>query len=223
MSQIKCELLLLREALSSNFDYCHLLSGMDLPLHNMGYIDDFFNQHQGKEFVHFTESGENISPQTIRRLSIWYPLQDLLGRYAGPFNRIFSLVEPALGINRLKKCTVSIGKGAQWFSITRNFAEYVVNVWPRYEHMFSQTHCPDEIFLQTILLNSPYVENIYHPQPDDDYKAIMRLIDWRRGNPYVFREEDFDNLISSTMLFARKFDQRVDESIISKLTSYLMK
>lgn len=224
ISQVDCELLLLKEALSAHCDYYHLLSGMDLPLHDMDYIDDFFSCHQGKEFVHFTESGESVTPQTLKRLSIWYPLQNILGRYAGPFNRILGLMECLLRVNRLKKYPDTIiGKGAQWFSITQDFARYVVNIWPNIKRMFSQTLCPDEIFLQTILLNSPYLENIYHPQPDDDYRAIMRLIDWKRGNPYVYRNDDYEKLISSPLLFARKFDQRVDDKIISRLITYLQK
>ncbi len=189
----------------------------------MNYIDDFFQRHQGKEFVHFTESGATVSPQTLKRLSIWYPLQDLLGRRAGSLNQILGLIEPTLGINRLKGDSSFdvFGKGANWFSVTRDFVDYLVSIWPRCRHVFMQTCCADEIFLQTILLNSPYAENIYHPQPDDDYKAVMRLIDWKRGDPYIFRGDDFKELISSPMLFARKFDQRVDNSIISKLISYL--
>lgn len=222
VSQIECELSLLKAAISSDFDYCHLLSGMDLPLHSMDDIDNFFCCHQGKEFVHFTESGKSVSSQTLRRLSIWYPFQDLLGRHADLLNRILKVIEPSFGINRLRNNPRFIfGKGAQWFSVTHEFANYIVNIWPKYEHMFSWAYCPDEIFLQTILLNSPYAENVYHPEPDDDYKAIMRLIDWKRGNPYVFREEDYENLISSPMLFARKFDQCVDDVIISKMTAYL--
>lgn len=224
VSQLDCELLLLKEALSSNCDYYHLLSGMDLPLHDMDYIDDFFYRHQGKEFVHFTESGKTVTSQTLKRISIWYPLQNLLGRYANRFNRILDLVEPVLGINRLKKySSLTFGRGANWFSITRDFVRYVVNTWPQYKHMFSWSLCADEIFLQTMLLNSPYAANVYHAQPDDDYKAIMRLIDWKRGGPYIFREEDFEDLISSPMLFARKFDQRVDDVIINKLVAHLMK
>lgn len=67
------------------------------------------------------------------------------------------------------------------------------------------------------LMNSPFRENIWHPQADDDYRSIMRLIDWKRGNPYVFHSSDYNELITSPMLFARKFDERVDEGIIEDL------
>lgn len=39
-SLIKSEMILLGEALKSNGDYYHLISGFDLPLHDMDYIDD---------------------------------------------------------------------------------------------------------------------------------------------------------------------------------------
>lgn len=223
-SQIDCEMLLLKEALSSNSDYYHLLSGKDLPLHNMDYINNFFLQHKGKEFVHFTEIGDRLSQETLRKISIWYPFQNLLGRQARVIDRILQSLEPILGINRLKaKSNIVFGKGANWFSITNNFAHYIVNVWPNFKDFFSSTLCADEIFLQTILLNSPYVKNIYHAQPDDDNKAIMRLIDWNRGNPYVFQIDDFESIILSPMLFARKFDQRIDDKVIDKLFAYLTK
>lgn len=70
--------------------------------------------------------------------------------------------------------------------------------------------------MQTILVNSPLLDTI-----EDNG---LRLIDWERGEPYTFREEDFDLLInpSNKNLFARKFDMRVDKAIIDKLYNYLM-
>ena len=57
---------------------------------------------------------------------------------------------------------------------------------------------------------------------DDDYRSCLRLIDWNRGTPYVFRDEDFDVLINSEMLFARKFDWNVDKKIIKRICSFLL-
>ena len=45
----------------------------------------------------------------------------------------------------------------------------------------------------------------------------LRLIDWERGNPYVWREKDFNDNLKSNCLFARKFDERVDKLIIKKI------
>ncbi len=45
----------------------------------------------------------------------------------------------------------------------------------------------------------------------------VRLIDWQRGDPYVFQAEDFEQLKASPMLWARKFDARKDSRIIHML------
>ena len=45
----------------------------------------------------------------------------------------------------------------------------------------------------------------------------MRYIDWDRGNPYVFRIDDYDALMKSDCMFARKFDEKIDKEIIEKI------
>lgn len=49
----------------------------------------------------------------------------------------------------------------------------------------------------------------------------MRLIDWGRGRPYIFRSEDYEELINSPYLFARKFDENIDGQIIQRLYDYI--
>lgn len=71
--------------------------------------------------------------------------------------------------------------------------------------------------MQTIIANSKYKEKLYHKFFDNDCKAIMRLIDWRCGNPYIFTKTDYDELVSSSMMFARKFDPNVDSEIIEMI------
>lgn len=52
----------------------------------------------------------------------------------------------------------------------------------------------------------------------------MRIVDWKRGSngsPYIFREEDYDELINSGVLFARKFSEDVDKDVIKKIVDYV--
>ena len=51
----------------------------------------------------------------------------------------------------------------------------------------------------------------------------MRLIDWHRGKPYVYRIGDLDLLEESPMLFARKFDEKIDNEIIKALHTHITK
>ena len=45
----------------------------------------------------------------------------------------------------------------------------------------------------------------------------MRCIDWKRGEPYTFQKDDFDELMSSNMLFARKFSCKTDKKIVDMI------
>ena len=57
----------------------------------------------------------------------------------------------------------------------------------------------------------------------NDYHAIMRAIDWERGQPYVYRMEDLEPLLQSDYLFARKFDLKVDGEIVNALFQRLIR
>ncbi|EJX06834.1 glycosyl transferase family protein [gut metagenome] len=68
------------------------------------------------------------------------------------------------------------------------------------------TLCPDEIFVQTVAWNSPFKEHLFHL--DDANIGNMRLIDWKRGHPYVWHKDDLQELKQSDKLFARKFSSQ---------------
>lgn len=224
-SQIDCEISLLREATKSHHDYYHLLSGADLPLHSIDHIDDFFDKHQGMEFVQFTSIASASQHPDRERLSLYHPWMNVDNQ-----NLLLKILEigskttqKILHIDRLRGKNIVLGKGANWFSITHDFAQYVLSVYPQWKHIFERSFCADELFLQTILLNSQFKDKIYYKSADDNDKAIMRLIDWHRGKPYVYRIGDLDLLEESPMLFARKFDEKIDNEIIKALHTHITK
>ena len=52
---------------------------------------------------------------------------------------------------------------------------------------------------------------------NNDYKACLREIDFKRGNPYIFLSEDYEELMNNKAFFARKFDFNKDKNIIDKI------
>ena len=56
---------------------------------------------------------------------------------------------------------------------------------------------------------------------DGDYYSCVRFIDWKRGNPYVFKKGDYNDLMNSKCMFARKFDLSVDEDIVNLIFNNL--
>lgn len=216
-SQIKCEISLLNEALKKKYDYYHLLSGADMPLHGIDYIDSFFKSNSGKEFIHLS----SVAPCSLHpdrdRICFYHFFQENLGRYSRFLDVPLCKLQNLFSINRLHDQTFLLAKGAQWFSITDSFARYVINVLPYWVPFFKMSFCADELFLQTIVVNSPFYEKLYRSEPDDNIESNMRLVDWKRGRPYTFRIDDFQQLNESKMLFARKFDEDVDSKIIDSL------
>lgn len=212
-SLISVEVQLLRKATSiDSYQYYHLLSGQDMPIKNQDYIHHFFAINDGKEFVRFNTPDFRWTQRT----SIFHLFQDKLGRRSNIiFNRVFLKCQELIGIKRNKQ--IAYYKGTQWFSITDAFARYIVDQGHWVEYTFRYTYCCDEVFVQTLLMRSPYSNNRYWMPMDNDSHAIMRLIDWNRGAPYTFRMSDFDEIKNSDILFCRKFDANVDDTIIHQI------
>ena len=108
-------------------------------------------------------------------------------------------------------------KGCNWFSITGEFAAYIAQESERLKKNLRFSYCGDEVFVQTALVNSPFADDVYMKNCGNNHLACARLIDWQRGNPYVFRTEDFEMIKNSPAVFARKFDMDVDSEIIDKV------
>lgn len=216
---VKCELEMLKTALNEQkFEYIHLLSGCDIPLKSQEKIYAFFDRYSGREFVSVSDKQLNFSQ--LSRVKFYH---FFAGR-RNLFNRICtkseSLIQNKLGVNRLKD--LEVYRGAQWFSITFEFAEYIVSEKDFIYKQFKNTLIPDEFFVQTLLMNSKFKDNLFYFGEKENI-GDMRYIDWNRGHPYTFKSEDYDELTSSNCLFARKFSNEVDSEIVEKLYERLLK
>lgn len=219
-SQIHAELLLIEKATQMNhYRYYHLLSGSDLPIKSLDEIFSFFDNNYGKEFIRF----ESTKPNYNDRIELYHLFQEIIGRPKPSLkyylNVLFLKIQKWFRIKR--NVGIEFQKGTNWFSITDSLARFVVSKIDWIKKTFRWSYCADELFLQTIVHNSDYKLNLYHREYDNDLRAIQRLIDWDRGNPYTFRASDFEELINSEYLFARKFDPQVDSNIINQLHKYI--
>lgn len=224
-TQIEVELCLFKAAAQKNYSYYHLLSGVDLPLKPAPEIYEFFEHNRTKEFVHFCTQEFCASPSVTQRVSLYhtfagkskhnYDVYALLEKISITFQRL-------VGTNRLKTFANTIYCGSNWVSITNNFVHYLLSKESSIRELFQKSSCADELFVQTTLMNSPFKDNLYRPCYSDTYEANMRFIDWKRGNPYVFTSTDFDQLMNSGCLFARKFDWDEDKEICNRIFDTLL-
>lgn len=113
-----------------------------------------------------------------------------------------------MGIDRITRGE-NFQKGSQWASLSFDFVKTILNQETWIRERFKNTFIPDEMYKQTIMLNSCHKPN--------HVNNTLRMIDWKRGNPYVWKSQDLDELLSSRCLFARKFDSSIDKEIIDLL------
>lgn len=205
LSQVTCEIFLLKEALEKdNYIYYHLLSGSDMLIKPIDELIEFFNKNGSLEYVHFESN--DISLKKAQWINNYYVFQKFIrkNKTAKVLNFIVLQLQYILRINRNKTNKIKFSTGSNWFSITNEFAEYVVKKLDFIHKTFKFTRSPDEFFIQTILMNSKFRNTLFYSKFDDNYKSILRYIDWDRGNPYNFTIEDYDEILKSNMFIARK-------------------
>lgn len=211
-SQIDLEIALLKKSTEKEYGYYHLLSGVDFPLKRPCEINEYFTSNYGVNYIDFDSEDKDYSD----RVKYYHFFQNRIGKnrsFLMYVQKVLLFIQKVIKVNRLKDKNLKIYKGANWFSITYDLASYVVENFYKYDKMFDFSICADEVFLQTIAMVSPYRDTIN--------KNCLREIDWKRGRPYIFRKNDFDELIKSQNFFARKFSTQVDGEIIDKLYHYL--
>ena len=235
-SLVECELFLLNEAYKNEkYFYYHLLSGADLPIKKHADIMLFFEQNAGYEFVQFRDRFFNGRKREIsRRVSLYYWIQEYRGISKNEIVKtvLRYIAKGLLGVqvlfhvDRLKNKNIELKYGSQWFSISQEFVQYLLENRKRIQEIFNNTLCPDEFVIQTMLYNSDFKTRIYQGLPEiDERSANLREIDWDRSkdatHPYTWRQKDLLSLKESELLFARKFDENVDKTIIDQIYAWV--
>lgn len=224
-TQIEAELILLEAAVSKGqYQYYHLLTGVDFPLKKQSEILRFFDEHYGENFISINEVKNT---KYLARVKYYYPLQDhkqnLLIKICRKVliicQRMFS-VDRTKRYSQIKKWAI----GSAYFDITDDVARYLVGKKNEIKSVFGSTFCADEMFLQTLVLNSEMYRNLKlykssknNPYIQNTYMDVLRAIDWTRGKPYVWKKGDYGILIGSNCLFARKFDFTNNPEIVEML------
>ena len=221
-SMVDAELKLLSAAVPGGYDYYHLISGVDVPLKSRDYIEEYFTRAPGRNYVSFL--APEISRSNLYRVMFYYPMQRCNIRKPSVRRALRNLtgaVQLSLGVDRTRRLPdgFAFQKGSQWFSITHALAAYLLEKEPEIREIFADTYCPDEMFVQTEIVNSPFRETLPETAFQNDHASCLRYIDWQRGNPYTFRNTDLDELLAApeTALFARKFDYRSDRDVVDAL------
>jgi len=186
------------------FDYVILLTGQDYPLKSNKQIEKVLQENKGKVFMRYHSIPSDC----------WINekggLDRIEYRHFYFFDRHF--IFPIK--RKFPKVFKPYGGNAYW-CLPKECAEYVRNLIkqnPSFFNFFKHVFAPEEIFFQTVILNSPFKDSVINND--------LRYIDWPDKNPShpkILCKEDFEKLLRSSSLFARKFDITVDADILDMI------
>ncbi len=220
VSMLEAEYKLFKAARGSgkSYSYYHLLSGVDLPIKSQDYIHSFFDEQQGKEFVGIYQKYDSTLDRRVRYRHLFPKHFRKEERMSGLFRRILRYawleLQSRLKIQRSKD--VTFYKGAQWVSITERFLDYVLEHEAETLKRYQATFAPDEFFIQTLIVNSPFKEQLY--DATDETRGCMRYIGWtEEGDLPEFTREQLPELQQTECLFARKFNSK-DPAFITEVS-----
>lgn len=224
-SQINLELRMLEFACAGKYDYYHFLSGVDFPTKSMEYIHSFYEKNAGKEFVYFSTA--EFMEREKYRFSRYHFFQEKCNRNNNIYRVIkrgFLLLQKILKTDRTKKYKdIEFKIGSNWVSITHAFVTYLLSKEEQIKKLYSHSFCCDEVFLQTVLYSSPFMDNVFQSK-ESNITTNLRSVDWQRGDkkigaPYTYTVSDYEELVNSRNLFCRKVTDLTPEgnALIKKL------
>ncbi len=183
------------------WDYFVNLSGQDFPLRSQKIIREFLSRSKGKNFIKVADQKVN-RPDTMNRIEYY-----------------FEEVNDKMSLQKFRRKyldNVTPYIGGQWMMLTRDCCSFICNSTEvkKFEDYYKNTLIADESFFQTVLMNTSYRGILI----DDDKRAIVWIPDGDiKLRPKTFTLSDYTFLSSSDSLFARKFDDNIDNEIINKM------
>ena len=250
-STVVATLELLKVASSSRrYEYYSLISGADYPVKSNDYIAEYLQQSSEqllsfwklddrRSWLHKIERYHHVDLMPIRGPEhkpylhgYYWKLHHRCAKFI-PKRKFVAGMEPY--------------GGSPWWSLTHDCVLYVLDFVSKNEkfcNFFKYTLCPDDMFFQTVILNSPFADSSKNftqytewseqtawkdkisetaMLPEDSFN--LRYIDWsgevdgNREIPALLDDRDFKKIVDSHCLFARKFDKNVSRCLLNRIDS----
>lgn len=191
------------------------ISGEDFPIKSNTYIKNFFLENNKNIYMYanplpIASWGFNHGFDRLDRY--WY-MKFKSRKWAKIFARLSLYTQRALFIKN-KRFPLKYYAGSNWVNLTHESAKYILNFIennPIFFKKLKYSRATDEIWIQSILMNSYLKENVVN--------FDLRYTNWNKGPDYprTFDLTDYEALMSSSALFARKFNIKKNKDILLKV------
>ena len=230
-SQVKAILSMIELMLSTKIEFDRVLSitGLDYPLVNNEKIINEFEKNPSKQYM----IGFNISKCKTKKQ--WnkiqnYYFQDLhiknrniSSKITGILNRLVNILHIRKKMFTKEKDDFDIYMSSDYWALTYEcvkelYYEYLKN--DKLKKYFKTSFAPSELFMTTMVFNSKYAKDA-ELFDSNEYTCLADLtklhyIDYSNGI-IVFDENDFDRLMDSKKMFARKFTTGKSDKLIEMI------
>lgn len=193
--------------------FFHLISGADLLVRSLDEFCNFFEFHQGENFLdYFRLPYIGWNQGGFNRLEFYHPL-DRINIKTNWGNSVY---------NRYMNWQIRKGHvrplplfdlygGSTWWSLTREAVVFICSHynWNNWYDRLKDCFVPEEMYVQTLLLNSPYKSTIINNN--------LRYIVWeyKNGNiPAILDGADISPILQSHAIFARKVESKISRELI---------
>lgn len=213
---------LMRSALASDRDYRYLvmLQNLDYPIKSNAYIERFFSEREGTEFIRGCPIANTRDWHYARKYKIYNSRDDdfYLKKHSKARLLLHYLILRLRSVSTFFFDGVVKDGGREYpiyygtaqFAVTRECARHLVEFFdssPEFNRRMSHIQFPDEEYFHTVVHNSDFK---YKCSSFDEPEQRW-LVNWRNLHYFeypkeitVFDETDFDKLMSREELFIRK-------------------
>jgi hypothetical protein len=196
------------------FDKVSFLSAQDFPLLSNARLKDALAQHAGHELLDTVAIGAEPGQWAADYRYRYFHRADGT-RLARLACRIANRALRATGITRRLPGGMRPYGGSSWWALSQACVRDIlarVAREPGLVRFFRNCACPDEMFFQTLVMNSPFASRVLGQN--------FRYVQWpEQGarNPKILDEGDFERIAASRAYFCRKIDSQASAGLMPRL------
>lgn len=234
--EVEYQMALIKAAIDHpiEFDRIFFLSGMDYPLWSNEHITSWLKEQGNKEIlcgICMDTKAINKQQKELYQLSRpFFNISSLGNRWNQRLSILCRKIKAALGMRKPLSFYVDgkqwkLYKGSAWWCISQHLASYIYNMYmskPEIRRYFINSFGQAETLIQTIAFNTPptqfaskclLVKGNYPglaaltPLHFIIYEPVIKILD----------ETDYDTLMASERMFARKFISGTSDKLVKKL------
>ncbi len=237
-SQIRYQKMLIGTALNSGIDFKRyvIITGQDFPLVSREKIIKDFSENKEKEYLtglNFSNLSKkyDVNQSQLEKITLYHFFRDFY-----PFSQrlcfiLSSIMRKIMKLLPIRKKPYLLIKGKKWdvymsssyMAITAPCAKNVYNKMndKNIVRYFRYSFVPEELMIPTIIFNSEFASKaeilITDKYPGLKYLSALTYFNYNKCIE-IFTEKNYEELVASKKLFARKFSSDESSGLMKKIS-----